>query len=78
MKKLLFVLATVLVFSSCGGGESNSNGGEMSTSSFFDRYLNTLCNAASKCMSGLVNAENVSSCPRTIFNSSKPFEGFHK
>ena len=77
MKKLLSIAALVLILSSCGG-ESKSNEGEMNTANFFDRYLNTLCTAATKCTSGFVNAENVSFCPKTLFNSSKPFEAFHK
>ena len=77
MKKLLSIAALVLILSSCGG-ESKSSEGEMNTANFFDRYLNTLCTAATKCTSGFVNAENVSFCPKTLFNSAKPFEAFHK
>ena len=78
MKKLLFILSLVLVLSSCGGGDSKPEGGEINTLNFFDTYLNTLCNAASKCVSGFVNESNLSFCPRAIFNYSKPFEAFHK
>ncbi|MBR6422052.1 hypothetical protein IKS86_05020 [bacterium] len=78
MKKLLFLLAVALIFSSCGGDSKSNEGGGMSTSDFFERYLDTLCNAATKCNSGFVNAENLSFCPKTILNSAKPFEGFHK
>lgn len=77
MKKLLFVLAIALVFSSCGG-DSKSSEGDMNTAGFFERYLDTLCSASAKCASGFVNAENLSFCPKTILNSAIPFEGFHK
>ena len=78
MKKLLSILVAALLLSSCGGGDSKSNDGDINALNFFDRYLETLCNAASKCTSGFVNGENISFCPRTIFNSAKPFEAFHK
>ena len=78
MKKLLFLLAIALFFSSCGGDSKSSEGGGISTGDFFERYLDTLCTAATKCNSGFVNAENLSFCPKTILNSAKPFEGFHK
>jgi len=77
MKKLLFVLTIALLFSSCGG-DSKSSEGDMNTVGFFERYLDTLCNASAKCTSGFVNAENLSFCPKTILNSAAPFEGFHK
>lgn len=76
MKKFLFLIF-VLLLVSCGG-ESDSEESSMAMSDFFDRYLNTLCTASSKCTSGLVNANNLSSCPNVLRNSAKPFEGFHK
>ena len=77
MKKLFFLIALALVFSSCGG-DSKSSEDEMNAANFFDRYLDTLCTASSKCDSGFVNSENLSFCPKTILNSAAPFEGFHK
>ncbi|MBP5590452.1 hypothetical protein J6Y50_01165 [bacterium] len=79
MKKLLFVLTIALILASCGGdSKSNEGGGEMNTAAFFERYLDALCTASSKCASGFVNSDNLSFCPKTILNSPKPFEGFHK
>ena len=81
MKKLLFVLSLLMILSSCGGN-SNSNEDETNKTNdmanFFAAYLDALCNASSKCASGFVNAENLSYCPNTILNSTKPFEAFHK
>ena len=77
MKKFVVALVSVLIFLSCGG-ESKSTGGGMNMANFFDTYLNTLCNAASKCSSGFVNSANIYFCPRVILNSVEPFEAFHK
>lgn len=78
MKKLLLLLVAALALSACGGEESGSTDGEKNTTNFFDRYLNTLCDASLKCSSGLVNPANRLYCPRTILNSTVPFEGFYK
>ena len=78
MKRLFWILIFVMSLASCGG-DSNSNGNEeMNMANFFTRYLETLCEASSKCTSGFVNAGNLYYCPNAILNSSKPFEGFHK
>ena len=77
MKKLFFAIAVALFLSSCGG-DSKTTGGEMNTANFFDKYLETLCNASVKCPSGFVNSDNVFFCPKVILNSTKPFEAFHK
>jgi len=76
MKKFLFLIF-VLLFVSCGG-ESDTEESTMAMSDFFEKYLTTLCTASSKCTSGLVKADNISSCPNVLLNSGKPFEGFHK
>ncbi len=77
MRKIFLVVLAAVIFSSCGG-ESKSENGEMNMANFFERYLDTLCTASSKCASGFVNAENFSFCPKVIMNSTTPFEGFHK
>lgn len=77
MKKMFWILSFALLLASCGG-DSKSDSGEMNMANFFENYLNTLCEAASKCTSGFVNDENLSYCPKIILNSTEPFEGFHK
>ena len=78
MKKIFLVLIFALLLASCGGDDGGPEKGTIAMSDFFDRYLTTLCDAALKCPSGFVNAENHYYCPNAILNYTKPFEGFHK
>ncbi|MBP5406890.1 hypothetical protein J6Z19_07055 [bacterium] len=77
MKRLCLILIFAVSLASCGG-DSKSESADMNMKNFFDKYLETLCEASSNCPSGLVNAENISFCPKAVKNSPKPFEGFHK
>lgn len=77
MKKMFLLIVFALLLVSCGG-DSKSDSSDINMTNFFDTYLEILCEASSKCASGLVNPDNLSFCPKVIMNSTTPFEGFHK
>jgi len=79
MKKLMFLFAVLLLFSIVSCEEEKKEEPYVpSMAAFFTQYLNTVCDAASKCTSGFVNQSNVLSCPDVIMYNPFPFEGFHK
>ncbi|MGI6394118.1 MAG: Dickkopf N-terminal cysteine-rich domain-containing protein [bacterium] len=79
MKKVaLLLLAYLLFFTVSCGDEKKEEPYVPSMTTFFSQYLNTVCDAASKCTSGLVNQNNVRECPDVIMNNPFPFSGFHK
>lgn len=79
MKKLILLGTIFLLFSiiSCDN-EKKEDPYLPSMTTFFAQYLNTVCDAATKCTSGFVAQNTVLHCPDVLMYNPFPFQGFHK